>query len=110
MSNGLEPECRGDWITPDPYAPSAADTIGITNAARQYLQYRADVSGTGFATGRLLPIQKRITSTAAIVQMAKIRAIAAATESQPAGSPVLRRGVLPAVQAVIDVAGCSLGS
>lgn len=105
MSNGLEPTCRGDWITPDQHAPSPADNAQITTAAQQYIQWRADVSGTGFATGRLLPIQKRLTSTTAFVNMAKIQAIAGGTGSQPAGSPVIRRGVLPAVRDVIST-GC----
>lgn len=105
MSSGLEPECRGDWITPDPHAPSSADVSSINTAARQYLQYRSDVAAAA-ATTRFLPIQKRLKGTSALTQMAKIRAIAAATGSAPAGSPVLRRGVLPSVQAVID-SGCS---
>ena len=104
----IEGPCRGDRLLPDPYAPVAADINEINKASRAYIQYLGDVSGTGFATGRLLSPRKRIGGTAVWTSMNKIRAMANATWTAPPGSPVARRPVLPYVtQVMVATDGCA---
>lgn len=104
----IEEPCRGDRLLADPYAPVAADINDINRAARAYLHYLSDVSGTGFAMGRLLSPRKRIGGTGAWTSMNKIRAIANATWTAPVGSPVARRTVLPFVSQVMTATdGCA---
>ena len=94
--------CRGNYLTPDPYAPGPADVAAITKAVQLYGSYTTNRVAASSAC-RLLPVQQRLGAASAVTAIQKVQAMAAAVPSGPPPVGQLRRPILPAVLQAVTI-------